>query len=143
MKRTIRWMVPGFLQRAMKRRSPARERSYMLASEKLSQRRDMRRIVTPIVMGLLFAASLAGSGALAGDRPVAADAGDAAAPQAAPACLEAEVNPVTRHALCVNPLGAAVEPPPAAAELPCEPDQRGAAPFTFKPNCKPRPSPSS
>ena len=103
----------------------------------------MRRIMTPVVVGLALAASLAGAGALAGDRPLAADASDTAAPQAAPACLEAEVNPVTGHALCVNPLGAPVEAPPAAAELPCEPEQHGAAPFTFKPNCKPRPLPSS
>lgn len=102
----------------------------------------MRRIMTPIVLGLLFAASFAGAGVLAGDQPMAADASNTAAPQTAPVCLEAEVNPVTGHALCVNPLGAAVEPPPAAAELPCEPDQHRAAPFTFKPNCKPHPSPS-
>jgi len=60
----------------------------------------MRRIMTPIVVGLAFAASLSGSGVLAGEWPLAADAGDAAAPQAAQACLEAEVNPVTGHALC-------------------------------------------
>ncbi len=96
----------------------------------------MRRIMTPIVLGLLVAAGFAGPGALAGDRPMAADASDTAAPLAAPACLEAEVNPVTGHALCVTPLGAPVEPPPAAAELPCEPDQHGAAPFTFKLRCK-------
>jgi hypothetical protein len=103
----------------------------------------MRKIMTTVVVGLALAASLAGAGALAGDRAFAADASDTAAPQAAPACLEAEVNPVTGHALCVNPLGAPVEAPPAAAELPCGPEQHGAAPFTFKPNCKPRPLPSS
>ena len=96
----------------------------------------MRRIMTPIVVGLAFAASLSGSGVLAGEWPLAADAGDAAAPQAAQACLEAEVNPVTGHALCVNPLGAPVEAPPASAALPCPPQQHAAGPFTFEPRCK-------
>ena len=92
--------------------------------------------MTPIVIGLAFAASLSGSGVLAGEWPLAADAGDAAAPQAAQACLEAEVNPVTGHALCVNPLGAPVEAPPASAALPCPPQQHAAGPFTFEPRCK-------
>jgi hypothetical protein len=98
----------------------------------------MRRIMTHLVIGLAFAASLVGSGVLAGERPLAADAGDAAAPKPAQACLEAEVNPVTGHALCVNPLGAPVEAPPAAAAAPCPPQQqqRAAGPFTFEPRCK-------
>jgi hypothetical protein len=36
-------------------------------------------------------------------------------------CLVAEVNPVTGHAVCVNPRGAAVESPPASALRPCKP----------------------
>jgi len=60
-------------------------------------------MMTPIVVGLAFVASLAGFCALAGERALAADASDVAAPQAAQACLEAEVNPVTGHALCVSP----------------------------------------
>lgn len=41
---------------------------------------------------------------------------------AAPKCLEAAVNPVTGHALCINPRGAPVDPPPAEAlNKPCRP----------------------
>jgi hypothetical protein len=36
-------------------------------------------------------------------------------------CLEAAVNPVTGFAVCVNPVGAPVDPPPAAAFQPCKP----------------------
>ena len=92
--------------------------------------------MTPIVVGLAFVASLAGFCALAGERALAADASDVAAPQAAQACLKAEVNPVPGMRFASARLGAPVEAPPAAAELPCEPEQRGAAPWTFKPRCK-------
>ena len=36
-------------------------------------------------------------------------------------CLVAEVNPVTGHAVCVNPRGAPVESPPVSALRPCKP----------------------
>jgi len=36
-------------------------------------------------------------------------------------CLEAAVNPVSGHAVCINPRGAPVEPPPASALKPCKP----------------------
>ena len=37
-------------------------------------------------------------------------------------CLKAVVNPVTGHAICVNPRGAPVEPPPPSAfNRPCKP----------------------
>ncbi len=39
-------------------------------------------------------------------------------------CLVAEVNPVTGHAVCVNPRGAPVESPPASALRPCKPRAR-------------------
>jgi hypothetical protein len=49
----------------------------------------------------------------------------AAQPGANPAppaqCLEAAVNPVTGDAVCVNPVGAAVAPPPKSAFQPCKP----------------------
>jgi hypothetical protein len=49
---------------------------------------------------------------------------------AAPAkCEVAEVNPVTGHVICIKPLGAPVERPPAEAAAPCNPDQaRGSGP---------------
>ena len=48
--------------------------------------------------------------------PMSTAPGDAVAPK----CLKAEVNPVTGHVLCIDPLGAAVEPPPPEAALPCK-----------------------
>jgi hypothetical protein len=36
-------------------------------------------------------------------------------------CLEAAVNPVTGFAVCVNPVGAPVDPPSAADFQPCKP----------------------
>jgi hypothetical protein len=49
-------------------------------------------------------------------------------------CQVAEVNPVTGHVTCVKPLGAPVDPPPAEAAAPCNPDQaRGQ--WTWGPGC--------
>jgi hypothetical protein len=67
--------------------------------------------------------------------PTAARSADetGGAPQdsAAPAkCLEAAVNPVTGDAICVNPRGAAVEPPPKAAFQPCKPRAHDSDPWT-------------
>ena len=52
----------------------------------------------------------------AGGQAFAESAGDPAS-AVAPKCLKAEVNPVTGHALCIDPIGVPVDPPPAA-ELP-------------------------
>lgn len=50
---------------------------------------------------------------------------------AAPKCLQAAVNPVTGHAICVNPRGAPVDPPPAEAlNKPCKPRAHDDDPFT-------------
>ena len=35
-------------------------------------------------------------------------------------CLEAAVNPVTGFAVCVNPVGAPIDPPPLADFQPCK-----------------------
>jgi len=49
----------------------------------------------------------------------------------APKCLQAAVNPVTGHAVCVNPRGAPVDPPPAEAlNKPCRPRAHDDDPFT-------------
>lgn len=55
-----------------------------------------------------------------------------AAEDAAPACKTAEVNPVTGHVFCIDPLGATVEKPPAAD--PCKED-RNEAEWTWGPSC--------
>ena len=62
--------------------------------------------------GLAFATAIL----FAGGQAFAESAGDPAS-AVAPKCLKAEVNPVTGHALCIDPIGAPVDPPPAA-ELP-------------------------
>jgi hypothetical protein len=59
--------------------------------------------------------------------------------QAAAPCRKAEVNPVTGHALCIEPLGAAVEAPPADAMSPCE-KLKHDGDFSYAPNCKDKPS---
>jgi hypothetical protein len=91
------------------------------------------------LFGLALAASVGAMAGLAGDRAFAANAGGTPVPTAAPTCLEAEVNPVTGHALCINPRGAPVAPPPAASELPCKPDTRTDEAWTYRPKCKSEP----
>jgi hypothetical protein len=49
----------------------------------------------------------------------AAQSADGEAKQAK--CLEAVVNPVTGYAVCVNAVGAPVDPPPVASFKPCKP----------------------
>ncbi|MGA7456250.1 MAG: hypothetical protein WBW51_02825 [Methyloceanibacter sp.] len=67
-------------------------------------------------------------------KAVAAEnSGDAAAPK----CLKAEVNPVTGHVLCIDPLGAAVEPPPEEAKLPCKKPEEARGQWSYSPNCTP------
>lgn len=56
---------------------------------------------------------------------------------AAPHCKTAEINPVTGHVSCIDPLGAPVEAPPEEAKLRCKKDSRGQ--WTWSPNCAPLP----
>jgi hypothetical protein len=93
----------------------------------------MRNVTRQVLTGLAFAASLAAMAALAG--AMAASEGDPAS-TAAPTCRKAEVNPVTGHVLCIDPIGAPVEPPPAASEVPCKPDARADQAWTRGPKCK-------
>ena len=65
----------------------------------------------------------------------AAGEGDPATPE----CRKAEVNPVTGHVLCVEPLGASVEAPPSDAMSPCQPLKHDGD-FSYAPNCKDKPS---
>jgi len=57
-----------------------------------------------------------------------------------PKCLKAEVNPVTGHVLCIDPLGAPVEAPPPSASAPCKENPRAEGDWTYKPNCQATPS---
>jgi len=86
-----------------------------------------------ILTGLVLAANVAAIVAVAGDRVLAANTGGDPAPTAAQTCLKAEVNPVTGHVLCINPLGAPVEAP-APAEL-CQPHAHAAEAWSYGPKC--------
>jgi hypothetical protein len=93
----------------------------------------MRRLTRQVLTGLAFAASLAAMAALAG--AMAASKGDPAS-TAAPTCRKAEVNPVTGHVLCIDPLGAPVAQSPSASEVPCKPDARTTEAWSDGPKCK-------
>ena len=83
---------------------------------------SMWRLAIAILLGLAV-----GTGEAAAETPAA---------KAPEKCLKAEVNPVTGHVFCIDPLGAAVEPPPPEAALPCKPEQsRGQ--WAWAPNCAP------
>jgi hypothetical protein len=93
----------------------------------------MRNVTRQVLTGFAFAASLFATAALAG--ALAASEGDPAF--AAATCRKAEVNPVTGHVLCIDPLGAPVEAPPASTELPCRPNaNKGDGAWTWGPCCK-------
>jgi hypothetical protein len=51
--------------------------------------------------------------------------------------VTAEINPVTGHVFCIDPLGAPVEAPPEEAKQSCKQDSRGQ--WTWSPNCEPTP----
>jgi hypothetical protein len=76
----------------------------------------------------MFGLILAAGANITGVGIMDAHAGD----ESAPACKTAEVNPVTGHVFCIDPLGAEVAPPPAAD--PCKPD-RDDADWTWAPSC--------
>jgi hypothetical protein len=81
-----------------------------------------------------LAAAIVALTAAMGGVALAESAGGEPAP--APKCLKAEVNPVTGHVLCIDPIGAPVDPPPAASEAPCKPDARSDQAWTWGPKCK-------
>jgi hypothetical protein len=73
---------------------------------------------------------------LAGVALVGAASAESSGEAAQPKCLKAEVNPVTGHVLCIEPLGAPVEAPPAEAMAPCKAeDVRGQ--WSYRPSCTP------
>lgn len=58
-----------------------------------------------------------------------------AADETAPKCKTAEVNPVTGHVFCIDPLGAEVAPPPDSMKPKCGEESRGQ--WSWAPNCEP------
>jgi hypothetical protein len=88
----------------------------------------MERLMWRVAMVALIGVGLAAGGAVAAEEPAPA-----------PQCEKAEINPVTGHVLCIKPLGAPVEPPPAEAKAPCkDEDVRGQ--WSYGPNCTPDPA---
>lgn len=81
-----------------------------------------------LMLGAVALVALAGNALAAGEMD-----------ETKPECRKAEVNPVTGHVLCVEPLGAKVEAPPSDAMSPCAPLQH-TGDFTYAPNCKDKPS---
>jgi hypothetical protein len=68
--------------------------------------------------------------------PMAARSAEEADPPADKAavakCLKAEVNPVTGHATCLDPVGAPVEPVPRSSfQQPCKPRAHDDDPWTI------------
>jgi hypothetical protein len=85
----------------------------------------MRRVMLTAFAGLMVALAAGAALAAPANRP-------------APRCLKAEINPVTGHVLCLDPLGAPVEPPSPEANLPCKPEKsRGQ--WSYTPACTPQP----
>jgi hypothetical protein len=81
----------------------------------------------PLLVSVAILIGLAGA--------TAAAAADEAPP---PKCRKAEINPVTGHVLCIDPLGAPVEAPPDEAKPPCkQEDARGQ--WSWGPACAPEP----
>ena len=92
----------------------------------------MQKLCLTIALGLAFWALGASPQGLS-----SATAADAEGSGAQPKCLKAEVNPVTGHVLCVEPLGAPVDPAPSAAENPCRENPRAEDDWSFTPTCQP------
>jgi len=78
-----------------------------------------------LLFGLILVVTITGVGIM--DAP--------AADEGAPACKTAEVNPVTGHVFCIDPLGAEVAPPPDSMKPKCEEESRGQ--WSWGPNCEP------
>jgi hypothetical protein len=86
----------------------------------------MLRVTMNVSAGLISAVVVLAAGAVSpAEQP------------AKPACIKAEVNPVTGHVLCIEPLGAAVEPPPPEAALPCKRPEDVRGQWSYSPNCTP------
>jgi len=62
---------------------------------------------------------------------------DGTGPETAETCRKAEVNPVTGHVFCFDPIGATVAAPPPAAEVPCKADAHAEEAWSWSPKCKP------
>jgi hypothetical protein len=95
--------------------------------ENLVQQLRMLVAAAAVAFCLPVAAQSAEDATPATKEPAAS--AEAAAPPVK--CLKAVVNPVTGHAICLEPKGAPVDPPPRSAlQRPCPPRAHDADPFT-------------
>ena len=92
----------------------------------------MRKRMRQGLAGSVLAAAVVALAAFGSARAETAE-GD---PDSALKCRKAEVNPVTGHVLCFDPIGAPVDPPPAAELPPCKPDERSNEAWSYGPKCK-------
>jgi len=104
----------------------------MTLSRMTSSGRIATLALSTIIGTWLGAAALAQNAEPTSTTPEVPTAAQPAEGSATPAkCLEAAVNPVTGHAVCVNPRGAPVEPPPPSAfNRPCKPRAHDDDPWT-------------
>jgi len=79
--------------------------------------------------GILLLSAFIAAPALAAEQ-----AGEAAEPK----CRKAEINPVTGHLFCFDPIGAPVEPPPQQAMPECK-DEDARGQWSWAPGCAPKP----
>lgn len=87
-----------------------------------------RNALCRVILSATIVFGLAGAAAAAG----------ATEPAPPPKCRKAEINPVTGHVLCIDPLGAPVKAPPEQANPRCKPeDARGQ--WSYGPACAPEP----
>jgi hypothetical protein len=94
-----------------------------LIADSIQMENSMWRVAIGVVLGM---AAIAVAAAAAEDSKQAPP----------PKCLKAEINPVTGHVLCIDPLGAPVEPLPLEAASPCKTeDTRGQ--WSYGPACAP------
>jgi len=91
---------------------------------------NLRRTRHPLLLGAVLSLLM----------QVPAFAGDAPAKPATkhPACREAVINPVTRYAECVNPLGAPVAQIPQDVAPPCDEHAPSNGAYSMHSRCTPR-----
>jgi hypothetical protein len=89
---------------------------------------ERKHLMHKIVVAVVLGAALCAGSAFAAENSDGTQA---------PACKTAEINPVTGHVSCIDPLGAAVEAPPENIKPKCDEPSRGQ--WTFAPTARPIP----
>jgi hypothetical protein len=105
-------------------------RFFMVVQGSPEEGRHQMKTFGAIALGILMFLTASG------DRAVGAGAGETAT-GGSEICRKAEVNPVTGHVFCFDPIGAPVEAPPAAAETPCRADAHSGEAWSRSPKCDP------